>query len=114
MSVIHPDVAAALAYADTVRNHLLDALDQLTDLTSERLSADRDIAVKVDTNGQLVDLWFKPGLLDRKTAKEISREVTRLITDAGAASAATAQKLFAQAHNYPSFEEFSAADPGSD
>ena len=108
MSVIHPDVRDALEYADTVQDHLLGALDKMRELTSERLSDDRTIAVKVDSAGQLVDLWFKPGLLDRRPARDIAREVTRLVAAAGAASAAAVADLFAQAHRYPSFEEFTA------
>ncbi|MDQ1250855.1 MAG: hypothetical protein QG597_5235 [Actinomycetota bacterium] len=118
MTVIHPDVRDSLAYADTVQDHLLGALDKMRSLTSERLSEDREIAVKVDASGQLVDLWFKPGLLDRRSAREIAREVTRLVTAAGADSAAAVADLFRQAHQYPSFEEFAAkqktASPESD
>ena len=32
-------------------------------------------------NGQLQDLWLKPGILDRKTAAEIAKEITRLVTE---------------------------------
>lgn len=108
MTVIHPDVRDALNYADTVQDHLLGALDKMRSLTSERLSEDREIAVKVDASGQLVDLWFKPGLLDRRPAREIAREVTRLVTAAGADSAAAVAELFRKAHQYPTFEEFAA------
>jgi len=108
MTVIHPEVRDALAYADTVQDHLLGALDKMRTLSTERLSEDRTIAVKVDASGQLIDLWFKPGLLDRRPAKDIAREVTRLVTAAGADSAAAVADLFAQAHRYPSYEDFAA------
>jgi DNA-binding protein YbaB len=108
MTVIHPDVRDAMAYADTVQDHLLSALDKMRTLSTERLSEDRAIAVKVDAAGQLVDLWFKPGLLDRRPAKDIAREVTRLVTAAGADSAAAVADLFQQAHQYPSYDEFAA------
>jgi len=108
MTAVHPDVSNALAYADTVQDHLLSALDKMRTLTTERLSEDRAIAVKVDAAGQLIDLWFKPGLLDRRTAKDIAREVTRLVTAAGADSANAVADLFSQAHRYPSYEEFAA------
>lgn len=106
VTVIHPDVQDALAYADTVQDHLLGALDKMRALTRERLSEDRDIAVKVDMQGALVDLWFKPGILDRRSAKDIAREVTRLISAAGSESAAAVAELFRQAHQYPQFDEF--------
>lgn len=108
MTVIHPEVRDALTYADTIQDHLLAALDRMRSLTSERLSEDREIAVRVDAAGQLVDLWFKPGLLDRRSARDIAREVTRLVTAAGADSVAAVDELFRQAHQYPSFEEFAA------
>jgi hypothetical protein len=108
MAVIHPDVRNALDYADTVQDHLLGALDKMRTLTTERLSDDRAIAVKVDAGGQLVDLWLKPGLLDRRPARDIAREVTRLVTAAAAESATAVANLFSQAHRYPSYEEFAA------
>ncbi len=108
MAAIHPEVRDALDYTDTVQDHMLGALDKMRSLTSERLSEDRDIAVKVDMQGQLVDLWFKPGLLDRRPAKDIAREVTRLVTAAAAESAAAVSELFRQAHRFPGFDEFAA------
>jgi hypothetical protein len=118
MTAIHPEVRDALAYTDTVQDHMLGALDKMKALTSERLSEDRDIAVKVDMQGQLIDLWFKPGTLDRRPAKDIAREVTRLVTAAGADSAAAVAELFRQAHRYPAFDEFAGerktASPGPD
>ena len=83
MAVIHPDVKNTLAYADTVYDHLLRHIEKMKGIAAERLSEDKDIAVKVDMNGQLQDLWLKPGILDRKTAAEIAKEITRLVTTAG-------------------------------
>lgn len=104
MVVIHPDVKNTLLYADTVHDHLMSHIDKMKALVNEGLSEDRDIAVKVDMNGQLVGLWLKPGILDRKPAAEIAREITRLVTTAGQESAAQVAQLFAAAHQLPDFD----------
>lgn len=105
MVEMHPDTRNALAYSDSVENHFLTYLDKMRALTTKRISKDRDIAVKVDCKGELVELWFKPGILDRKTAKVIASELTRLITAATSESAEAIAELFAAAHRYPSFED---------
>jgi len=110
VAAIHPDVRSTLAYADTVQDHMLTCLDKMRAVVSERLSDDRDIAVRVDMQGQLVELWLKPGILDRRLAKEIAREITRLVTAAGAESAGAVSELFRAAHEPPSFEEVQAIE----
>jgi hypothetical protein len=110
MNAVDPDVRAALAYADAVQDRLSSVLDEMRSLTTERLSKDREIAVKVDANGQLVDLWFKPGVLDRRSAKDIARELTRLVIACAAASADATGELVRQAHNLPTFDEFKATE----
>lgn len=104
MVEIHPDVTKSLLFADTVQDHLLTHIDKIKALTSEGLSEDRDIAVKVDMNGELIDLWLKPGILDKKTAAEIAKEITRLVTSAGQESAAQVSELFRAAHEFPDFD----------
>jgi hypothetical protein len=104
MVVIHPDVKNTLLYADTVHDHLMSYIDKMKALVSEGLSEERDIAVKVDMNGQLVDLWLKPGILDRKPAADIAREITRLVTTAGQESATQVAQLFTAAHQLPNFD----------
>ena len=104
MAVIHPDVRNTLLYADTVHDHLLSCIEKMRGLIAEGVSEDRDIAVKVDTNGQLADLWLKPGILDRKTAAEIAKEITRLVTTAGQQNAEQFAELVRQAHVYPDFD----------
>jgi hypothetical protein len=104
MVLIHPDVKNTLLYADTVHDHLMSHIDKIKALISEGLSEERDIAVKVDMNGQLVDLWLKPGILDRKPAADIAREITRLVTTAGQEVATQVAQLFAAAHQLPDFD----------
>ncbi|WP_099020949.1 hypothetical protein [Mycolicibacterium palauense] len=105
MAVIHPDVKNTLAYADTVYDHLLRHIEKMKGIAAERLSEDKDIAVKVDMNGQLLDLWLKPGILDRKTAAEIAKEITRLVTTAGQETAEQIAEIFQAAHDLPDFGE---------
>ncbi|BBN50909.1 hypothetical protein [Mycobacterium avium] len=104
MTVLHPDVRNALVYADTVHDHLLSHIEKMKGVLAERLSEERDIAVKVDMNGQLVDLWLKPGILDRKPAAEIAKEITRLVATAGQETAAQIAALFRAAHDLPDFD----------
>lgn len=105
MAVIHPDVKNTLLYADTVYDHLLRHIEKMKGIAAERLSEDKDIAVKVDMNGQLQDLWLKPGILDSKTAAEIAKEITRLVTVAGQETAEQIASIFQAAHNLPDFDE---------
>jgi len=114
MAVIHPDVKNTLLYADTVYDHLLRHIEQMKGIVAERLSEDKDIAVKVDMNGQLQDLWLKPGILDRKTAAEIAREITRLVTTAGQENAEQITAIFQAAHVLPDFDEVVAANTSDD
>jgi hypothetical protein len=109
VTVIHPDVRNTLLYADTVHDHLLSHIEKMRALTSERLSEDRYIAVKVDMNGQLIGLWLKPGVLDTKKPAEIAKEITRLVTAAGQESAAEINALFQAAHQLPDFDTVVAA-----
>jgi len=104
MAVIHPDVRNALLYADTVHDHLLSHIEKMKGLIAERISEDRDIAVKVDMKGQLADLWLKPGILDRKSAAEIAKEITRLVTSAGQETAEQIADLVRAAHDYPDMD----------
>ena len=116
MAVIHPDVKNTLAYADTVYDHLLRHIEKMKGIAAERLSEDKDIAVKVDMNGQLQDLWLKPGILDRKTAAEIAKEITRLVTTAGQETAEQIAAIFQAAHDLPPFDDVVAqqeSDPGA-
>jgi hypothetical protein len=120
MTVIHPDVKNALLYADTVQDHLLTHIEKMKAITTERVTEDHDIAVKVDMNGQIVDLWLKPGILDSKTAAEIAKEITRLVTAAGQESADQVVALYRAAHELPDVdtvvadqETDDAADPES-
>ncbi|RFZ63205.1 hypothetical protein DE4576_04846 [Mycobacterium marinum] len=110
MTVIHPDVKSTLLYADTVHSHLLGHIEKMKATASERLSEGRDIAVKVDMHGQLVDLWLKPGILDRKNATEIAREVTRLAAAAGEEIAERIAHLYRAAHDFPDFDTVMAED----
>lgn len=105
MVEIHPDVRNALLYADTVRDHLLSHIDQMRSASAERHSEDGEIAVKVDMTGQLTGLWFKPGLLDRKPADAIAKELTRLVSSAAKESAEHVARLFSGAHEYPTFTD---------
>lgn len=117
MTVIHPDVRNTLLYADTVHDHLLGHIEKMKSVLAERLSEERDIAVKVDMNGQLVDLWLKPGILDRKTAAEIAKEITRLVTTAGQETAEQIAALYQAAHDLPDFDTVIAEhenDPDAD
>jgi hypothetical protein len=93
-SAIHPDVEHALAESGALIERLLDAVDKMRSLTAERLSKDGDIAVKADMSGQLIDLWFKPGLLDRKDPRAIAKEVTALAVAAAQAAAAEVDQIF--------------------
>lgn len=104
MAVIHPDVKNTLLYADSVHDHLLSHIEKMKGLIAERISEDKDIAVKVDMNGQLADLWLKPGILDRKPAADIAREITRLVTTAGQETAGQIADLFRAAHEFPDFD----------
>jgi hypothetical protein len=104
MTVIHPDVKNALLYADTVHDHLLSHIEKMKATVAECLSEDSDIAVKVDMNGQIVDLWLKPGILDRKAAAEIAKEITRLVTAAGHETAKQIASLYLAAHDLPDFD----------
>lgn len=104
MAVIHPDVRNTLLYADTVHDHLLSTIEKMNGLAAEGMSEDKDIAVRVDMNGQLADLWLKPGILDRKTAAEIAKEITRLVTTAGQQNADRVAELFRAAHDLPDFD----------
>ncbi|GAT04566.1 hypothetical protein [Mycolicibacterium fortuitum] len=113
MAVIHPDVKNTLHYADTVYDHLLKHIEKIKALAAERISEDRDIAVKVDMKGQLVDLWLKPGILDRKTAAEIAKEITRLVTAAGQETAEQIAELVRAAHEYPDFDTVVAEQENS-
>ncbi|KAA1250704.1 hypothetical protein F0Q45_08400 [Mycobacterium simiae] len=104
MAVIHPDVKNTLHYADTVYDHLLSHIEKMKATAAERISEDRDIAVKVDMNGQLVDLWLKPGILDRKPAAEIAKDITRLVTTTGHEIAEQIAEIFRAAHDLPDFD----------
>lgn len=114
MTVIHSDVKNTLQYADTVYDHLMRHIEKMKGLVAERLSEDKDIAVKVDMNGQIQDLWLKPGILDRKTAAEIAKEITRLVTTAGAETAEQIAEIFQAAHDLPDFDEVVAANASDD
>lgn len=113
MAVIHPDVKNTLHYADMVYDHLLSHIEKMKAIAAERISEDRDIAVKVDMNGQLVDLWLKPGILDRKPAADIAKQITRLVTTAGQESAAQMAELWQAAHQFPLFEDIAGQDDAS-
>ncbi|WP_342314698.1 hypothetical protein LIX17_25995 (plasmid) [Mycobacterium avium subsp. hominissuis] len=104
MSVIHPDVKNTLLYADAVYDHQMGYIEKMRSVLGERLSEDKDIAVKVDMYGQLVDLWLKPGILDRKPAAEIAKEITRLVMTAGQETAEQMSALFQAAHDLPDFD----------
>ncbi|GAB3030252.1 hypothetical protein [Mycobacterium bourgelatii] len=96
MSSVDPEVQRALDFADELSDRLMSALDQIRAYTAERLSKDEDIAVKVDMNGQLVDLWLKPGVLDRKSAAMIAKEISQLTVAAGEDAAAEVARLYNQ------------------
>ncbi len=104
--MVHPDVRNAIDYNDAAQDRLHGHLDRMRALTVERVSRDRDIAVKVDVHGQLVDLWFKPGLLDRKPAAEIAKEITRLVTTANRDGAAALDEIVTSAYRAPTYTEF--------
>ncbi|WP_277243978.1 hypothetical protein [Mycolicibacterium obuense] len=114
MAVIHPDVRNTLLYADTVHDHLLSTIEKMRALAAEGISEDKDIAVKVDMNGQLAALWLKPGILDRKTAAEIAKEITRLVTTAGQQNSDQVAELFRAAHELPDFDAVVAAHGSGD
>lgn len=114
MSVIHPDVRNTLLYADAVYDHHMSHIEKMRSILGERLSEDKDIAVKVDMYGQLVDLWLKPGILDRKSAAEIGKEITRLVTAAGQENAEKITEIFLAAHVLPDFDEVVAANASDD
>lgn len=105
MSTIHPDVQNTLDYSDAVQESLLSYVDKMKGHRSERVSEDRDIAVKVDMSGQLDYLWLKPGLLDRKSPALIAKELTALVTGAAADSKEVIASLYQQAHQLPDMEE---------
>ena len=102
---IHPDVINTFKWVDAVQDKRLSRLDQMLAHTSEGISEDRDIAVKVDMNGQLADLWLKPGLLDRKSAAVIAKEITQLVAAAARESVETVARLFREGDEPPTFEE---------
>lgn len=94
MSSVNPEVQKALDFADKVSDRLMASLDEMRTYTADRLSEDGEIAVKVDMNGQLVDLWLKPGVLDRKSAAAIAKDISRLVATAGQDAAAEAARLY--------------------
>lgn len=98
---VHPDVLAALEEADRLTERLLTSIEKMRSLTAEKLSKDHDIAVKVDMSGQLVDLWFKPGLLDRKDPAAIAKEVTELAAAAAQDAAAGVDQIFQDSRAEP-------------
>jgi hypothetical protein len=93
-AAVHPDVLAVLEESDRLTERLLTSIERMRTLTAEKLSKDQDIAVKVDMSGQLVDLWFKPGLLDRKDPAAIAKEVTALAAAAVKDAAAGVDQIF--------------------
>ncbi|GAB7144974.1 MULTISPECIES: hypothetical protein [Mycobacterium] len=94
MSSVNPEVQQALDFADKLSDRLMSSLDQMRTYTAERVSKDREIAVKVDMNGELVDLWLKPGVLDRKTAAAIAKDISRLAAAASEEAAAEVLRLY--------------------
>lgn len=94
MSSINPEVQKALDFADEVSDRLMASLDEMRTYTADRLSEDGEIAVKVDMNSQLVDLWLRPGVLDRKSAAVIAKDISRLVAAAGHDAAAAVARLY--------------------
>ncbi|MCV7200175.1 hypothetical protein [Mycobacterium angelicum] len=105
MSSVHPEVQKAMDFADQVSERLMASLDEMRTYTAERLSEDREIAVKVDMNGELVDLWLKPGVLDRKSAAAIAKEISRLVAATNEDAAAAVARLY---------QETTADEPAAD
>lgn len=96
---VHPDVLAVLEESDRLTERLLTAIDRMRSLQAEKLSKDQDIAVKVDMSGQLVELWFKPGILDRKDPAVIAKEVTALAFAAAQDAAAGVDQIFRESRD---------------
>lgn len=98
-SVIHPEVTQTLESADSRKNYLLDVMDQMRAHTVQRKSEDGDIAVRVNMNGELTDLWFKRGLMERKDPETVAREVTVLAAAASKDAVAAVHEMFTTAQN---------------
>ncbi|WP_457181132.1 hypothetical protein [Mycobacteroides abscessus] len=103
--VIHDDVREVLDEADQTKERLHDSMDKIRGYTGERLNKDKDIAVKVGTYGNLVKVWLKPGVLERKKPAQIAKEITSLVTDAAGEAAATTSAWYREAHQLPQAEQ---------
>ncbi|SHU71281.1 Uncharacterised protein [Mycobacteroides abscessus subsp. abscessus] len=96
--VIHPDVQEALGEAEQAKEHMHNSMDKIRAHTSERVNKDKDIAVKVGTYGNLVKVWLKPGVLERKKPNQIAKEITGLVTDAADEASTTTTAWYREAH----------------
>lgn len=103
--IIHDDVSEVLAEADQSNERLHDARDKIRAYSGERVNKDRDIAIKVGPFGNLVKVWLKPGLLERKKPAQIAKEITGLVTDAGDEASATTTAWYREAHQLPVAEQ---------
>lgn len=96
--VIHPDVREVLDEAERAKERMHDSMDKIRAHTSERVNKDKDIAVKVGTFGNLVKVWLKPGVLERKKPAQIAKEITGLVTDAAEEASTTTTAWYRQSH----------------
>ena len=93
---VHPDVTAALQHTEAVKERLYAGRDKITQYVGTRTSDDKDIAIKVGAYGQLIDIWFKPGITSRKPIKDIEKQVNVLLAQACANAAETTAKIYAE------------------
>ncbi|KXO94314.1 hypothetical protein [Tsukamurella pseudospumae] len=94
---VHPAVRQTLDITRDVIDLLQSAREEALASQAGVLNDDGDIAVNVDHRGALVNVWFKPGVLDRKRPARVAAEINALLATAGDASIAKSQQLITDA-----------------
>ncbi|SLH38986.1 hypothetical protein [Mycobacteroides abscessus] len=97
----HPDVDKALNRANETVERCYDGKDKIAAYIGVSLSKDKDIAIKVGSYGQLVEVWLKPGLLHSKPIKQIEKEFNELLGKASVEASVATTKLFNEAKQDP-------------
>lgn len=96
--IVHPEVAEALSNARDLTEKWQTALEDIDQLALGRRSDDGDIQIQVNSRGQLINCFLRPGAFDRRKPHQVAAEINRLLADATAAAADEVQRIFTGSH----------------
>lgn len=79
---VNPALNRLLEVSNEVVELLRSIQDDLGRTRAGVINEDGDIAVRVDQQGTLTDVWLRPGVVDTKSPRALASELNRLLAKA--------------------------------